>query len=304
MFMVRNKNCEIVVRQPGEIAGNQFIIEECEGCTIFLADYADSMTVDLCKNCTIFLAGCQGSVFVRDCVDCRFVLVCQQFRSRDCKDCKIDLYARTRPIIESSSGMSFACYNGPSFEGHEHVMEQAGLDPFVNIWFVVHDFNEVGGEIHFTQTTREPIEIPTEAGLKLAECPVPLTRGRAKDDMTYVIVPGDRADIARQIVRTYVSSTAFTSSVAAVCAGAASNDQVAALVTKGGDGPRAHNDFFSAAMKAKRVIVIELEGSNAPFDFSDAVSRLDPPDAKVVLQVAGEANSMVRMTWMATLEQK
>ncbi len=53
-YILRNKNggesrlC--VVKQKGDIAGEQFVIEECEKVDVFLLDNIETMTVDLCKN--------------------------------------------------------------------------------------------------------------------------------------------------------------------------------------------------------------------------------------------------------------
>ena len=33
-----------------------------------------------------------------------------QFRARDCKKCDVFLYSATQPVIESSSGIKFGCF--------------------------------------------------------------------------------------------------------------------------------------------------------------------------------------------------
>ena len=49
------------------------------------------------------------SVFIRDCKECKVGLICQQYRTRDCK--KIDTFIAcvSQPIIEASTGMKFGC---------------------------------------------------------------------------------------------------------------------------------------------------------------------------------------------------
>lgn len=49
------------------------------------------------------------SIFIRDCSDCSFAIICQQFRTRDCKRITTFLSCCTQPIIESSTNMKFAC---------------------------------------------------------------------------------------------------------------------------------------------------------------------------------------------------
>ena len=50
------------------------------------------------------------SVFIRDCKDCKFMLSCQQFRTRDCQRIDVFLSCVSQPIIEASTGMKFGCY--------------------------------------------------------------------------------------------------------------------------------------------------------------------------------------------------
>jgi len=50
-----------------------------------------------------------NSVFVRDSTDCVLATVCQQFRTRDCRDLCVYLSCSSQPIIESSHNIKFAC---------------------------------------------------------------------------------------------------------------------------------------------------------------------------------------------------
>jgi hypothetical protein len=72
------------------------------------------LIVDLSYVCVFF------SVFIRDCKSCKFVLSCQQFRTRDCSKIDVFLCCNTQPIIEASSGMRFGCYqyHYPELEGN------------------------------------------------------------------------------------------------------------------------------------------------------------------------------------------
>ena len=83
---LRNK---VVAKTPGQIDGQQFIIEDCKGCTIQVLDHCAQVTIDDCSDCVIIVGPCADAVFARDCKQCKFHAVCQQWRTRDCVDCDI-----------------------------------------------------------------------------------------------------------------------------------------------------------------------------------------------------------------------
>ena len=78
---------------------------------------------------------------MRECRDCEITLACKQLRTRDCMNCTFYLYAISEPIIEMSTNITFACFNGGYPEQAEH-MKEAGLDPSCNKWSMVFDFND------------------------------------------------------------------------------------------------------------------------------------------------------------------
>ncbi len=49
------------------------------------------------------------SVFIRDSTNCVLATVCQQFRTRDCRDLYVYLSCTSQPIIESSYNIKFGC---------------------------------------------------------------------------------------------------------------------------------------------------------------------------------------------------
>lgn len=136
---------ETVAKMPGEINGQQFIIQNNKNCNIFIMDHTDTVTIDDCINCQLFIGPCAGSVFFRDCQDCKVVVACQQFRTRDCKKMDFFLCCATQPIIESSSAMKFACFQFfyPELEGQ---FEAAKLSVFNNNWGNIHDYTPAAGE--------------------------------------------------------------------------------------------------------------------------------------------------------------
>ncbi|XP_039600659.1 protein XRP2 [Polypterus senegalus] len=148
-YMLNGLKDQTAGRLPGTLNGQQFVIQECENCNIFIFDHSATITIDDCINCTIFLGPVKGSVFFRDCKDCKCIVACQQFRTRDCKKMDIFLSCATQPIIESSTGMKFGCfqYYYPEL-GFQ--FKDAGLSIFNNNWSNIHDFTPVSGETNWS----------------------------------------------------------------------------------------------------------------------------------------------------------
>lgn len=108
-YTLENKKGETIVKLPDSINGNQYIIQNLEDCFVYIFDHTAIVTVDDCKNCRFFIGPCKGSIFIRNCNDCNFAIICQQFRTRDCKRITTFLSCATQPIIEASTSMRFAC---------------------------------------------------------------------------------------------------------------------------------------------------------------------------------------------------
>lgn len=136
----------VFVRRPGSVRGQQFVIEDCTDCDIYVLDHSAAVNIDACVGCRIVLGPCESSVFVRDCRGCSLVLAAQQLRTRDCHDCQLLLHCSTQPIIESSSGLQLGCYayHYPELRAQ---FEAARLPCWTNRWSDVHDFTppEHGG---------------------------------------------------------------------------------------------------------------------------------------------------------------
>mmetsp|Transcript_53243 Transcript_53243/g.105809 ORF Transcript_53243/g.105809 Transcript_53243/m.105809 type:complete len:348 (+) Transcript_53243:67-1110(+) len=139
-FVIKNRKSEAIVKQEGSVAGEQIIIEECQDCDIFLIDHIATVFVDDCSNCRIFIGPVESSVMVRTSTDCDMVIACQQFRSRDCKDCRFALLCTTQPSIETSTNMQFACFDFNYFSLRQQ-LEKADLKFWNNKWWQIHDFN-------------------------------------------------------------------------------------------------------------------------------------------------------------------
>lgn len=145
-FMFTGLRGQTKVKLPGSINGQQFIIDDCEGCDLYVLDHCAMVTVDNCKDCRIFVGPTESSIFIRDSSGCSCAVICRQLRTRDCKDCSILLHCRTKPIIESSSELRFGCYSW-RYKGLQQQLEAAKMSVLHNFWSYVYDFtpNNSGG---------------------------------------------------------------------------------------------------------------------------------------------------------------
>jgi len=140
-YIISQRSGEVLVKEAGTINGEQFNIEECKDCDVFLFDHIATVFIDFAENCRIFVGPVETSIFIRNCKNCNFVIACQQFRCRDCTDCKLSLLSTTEPVIETSSGMQFACFDFFYFSLREQ-LANAGLKVVNNKWWQIHDFNK------------------------------------------------------------------------------------------------------------------------------------------------------------------
>ncbi|KAL3982729.1 Tubulin binding cofactor C family protein [Acanthocheilonema viteae] len=130
---------EIAIKSDGQIAGEQFTVEKCKGCSILLLDHLATVNIDDCEECLIVTGPCNGSLFIRDCKNTTLFTICQQFRSRDCINTDVFLFCTTKPIIESSKLMRFRSLTLYYNKLEEHLMKSS-LSPFINQWNSIHDF--------------------------------------------------------------------------------------------------------------------------------------------------------------------
>ena len=121
-------------------------------CEVLLLDHSDQVQADDLVDCKIFIGPCCESVFLRECKGCVITVACKQLRLRDCVDCVIYLYSKTEPVIEASSRISFAAFNGsyPHIDLH---FTKAKLNPLENNWKGIFDFSKGNNdypEPHYT----------------------------------------------------------------------------------------------------------------------------------------------------------
>lgn len=188
-YTIADRNDATCGRKPCTVNGQQFIIDRCTNSYIYIFDHSAMVTIDNCENCKIFLGPVKGSVFIRNSKNCQLVVACQQFRSRDCR--KIDTYlcCATQPIIESSAGMRFGCFQCyyPELEGQ---FQKAGLSVYNNSWSVIHDFTPLQEGNNWSMladstSVEEAVPKPStedfadiDISYDMEKSVVPLTRGK------------------------------------------------------------------------------------------------------------------------------
>ncbi|CAF3836229.1 unnamed protein product [Adineta steineri] len=141
-FILDKLKDQTIYRIPGSINGQQFIVQNCDNCTVYVFDHTGQIQIDDCTNCRIFIGPVHGSIFIRDSTNCVLATVCQQFRTRDCRDLYVYLSCVSQPIIESSHNIKFGCLTF----NYQNLAEQynaAGISPWNNTWGNIHDFTQI-----------------------------------------------------------------------------------------------------------------------------------------------------------------
>jgi len=147
-FILSKLKDQTIIKEPGSIRGQQFVIEECENCTIYLLDHSATVSIDECTNCRIFVGPCESSVFVRTSKQMKLIIAAQQLRTRECSDIDLLLYVSAgQPVIEETKNVRLGCFHFNYF-GLAEQFVAAGLDPWYSEWSNVHDFTAsvAGGE--------------------------------------------------------------------------------------------------------------------------------------------------------------
>ena len=258
----------VVGRTPGEIRGEQFLIQNCKNCTILLFDYSATVTIDDCVDCVIFVGPCKGSVFVRDSTGCWCVVAAQQFRVRGCHHCKIQLICPTQPIIESSSDVAFGCFQC-SYPQLREQFKSADLSLYCNQWSQIHDFTTGTENCNWTLLPLETVasinvlEGDTLAAVGASYSPnssiVPLTTGpRQKPSGEVSLVSFFEVDNAEESVLQFVHQLRQQQPPLALV-------QCAEAVLKKEDATRLFADDPALSSKALkgRCVLLEVCGEGA-----------------------------------------
>ena len=127
-------------KRHGQVNGQPMNIDYLEGCKVVVLDDMDSTNIDDCKDTIFIFASVANSIFLRTSENCIVYAACKQFRVRDCTNCEVRLFAGTDPVVETSSNILFKPFN-LRLPGLKNSFAAAGLDPAVNRYVHVYDFN-------------------------------------------------------------------------------------------------------------------------------------------------------------------
>jgi len=153
-YRFTNVENEVLIKPEGSIDGQQFIIQNCKSCTIFLFDHSDSITIEDCVDCKFIIGPVQGSIFFRNCDESLCLISCQQFRIRDCQKLDVHLYCTTQPVIETSANIRFSCLQ-LSYGSLEDHFTKSNLNIYNNNWSSIHDFSPSMDRNNWTLNTTD-----------------------------------------------------------------------------------------------------------------------------------------------------
>eukprot|EP00048_Salpingoeca_helianthica_P017413 m.237088 g.237088 ORF g.237088 m.237088 type:complete len:330 (+) comp20934_c0_seq1:27-1016(+) len=214
-FTFAGRTGETLVKKPGEVGGDQFSIDKCENCNIYLLDNAATVTIDNCKNCNIFVGPTKSSLFVRNCSELHIIAAVQQFRSRDCHHIDALLCCTTLPIIEASRDMRFGCFRGTYFELIGQ-FTAATITPYLNNWSRIHDFTPQQGTRNYSLLSQDPDWLSTfthgavELDFARDKALVPITTSpaqRPSGEICFVMLFHPAQTAAKKVFRELVSSS-------------------------------------------------------------------------------------------------
>ncbi|XP_062499820.1 tubulin-specific chaperone C-like [Corticium candelabrum] len=135
-----NRQNEHLDLQASAASGQDILLSDLEGCTVRIYGTPSTIHIDQLTDCRIFCGPVQTSIFIDRCQNCTLVLACQQLRVHRTHRCHLYIYVSSKAIIEDCSAIGFACYNWVYDSVAEH-FKTAGLDPSLNNWREVNDFN-------------------------------------------------------------------------------------------------------------------------------------------------------------------
>lgn len=145
--MLLSKVNEQLVLDAENVNKNDILLSDLIKCTIRIYGTPSTLHMVNLKQCTILIGPVTSSVFAHDCSECVFAFACQQLRLHSSTDCTIYLHVTSRAIIEDCTKIYVAPYNW-SYEDQTNHFNLAGLDPKMNNWNCIDDFNWLSSEKH------------------------------------------------------------------------------------------------------------------------------------------------------------
>ncbi|KAL0213683.1 hypothetical protein P9112_005867 [Eukaryota sp. TZLM1-RC] len=180
--------------KPDDPVSNHIIIEDSTKCDILICKQVEQVNVDVVKDSLLYIGPTSGSVFIRDCSDLLIVAACQQLRLANCKNIRVSLLCKTRPIIESSSNIVFYPYHGVEYKELLSQLMKADLSPFVNSWSHIHDFTPSNDnqKNYSTRFSTPNFPLPSDLLLELKPSTfspvVPLVKGSKPTTSSFAVI--------------------------------------------------------------------------------------------------------------------
>ncbi|XP_076380799.1 tubulin-binding cofactor C [Megalopta genalis] len=145
--MILGKIDEHIVLDAENVNKNDIHLSDLVRCTVRIYGTPSTLHMINLKQCTVLVGPVPSSVFAHDCNECLFAFACQQLRLHSSTDCTIYLHVTSRSIIEDCTNIRVAPYNW-SYEDQMNHFNLAGLDPKMNNWNCIDDFNWLSDEKH------------------------------------------------------------------------------------------------------------------------------------------------------------
>lgn len=143
--MLLGKVDEKLLLDAENVNKNDVLLSDLTRCTVRIYGTPNTLHMVRLVQCTVLIGPVTTSVFVDDCRDCDFAFACQQLRLHNSTRCRIYLHVTSRAIIEDCTEISVAPYNW-TYEDQASHFKLAGLDPKINNWNSVDDFNWLSKE--------------------------------------------------------------------------------------------------------------------------------------------------------------
>ncbi|OXU28387.1 hypothetical protein TSAR_002241 [Trichomalopsis sarcophagae] len=143
--MLLGKVGEKIVLDAENVNKNDVLLSDLTRCTVRIYGTPNTLHMVSLVQCTVLIGPVTTSVFVDDCRDCDFAFACQQLRLHTSTNCTIYLHVTSRAIIEDCTKIRVAPYNW-AYEDQMNHFKLAGLDPKINNWNSIDDFNWLSKE--------------------------------------------------------------------------------------------------------------------------------------------------------------
>eukprot|EP00826_Nyctotherus_ovalis_P041347 TRINITY_DN4147_c0_g1_i1.p1 TRINITY_DN4147_c0_g1~~TRINITY_DN4147_c0_g1_i1.p1 ORF type:complete len:245 (-),score=72.96 TRINITY_DN4147_c0_g1_i1:445-1179(-) len=182
-YMFQNKIGETLTRNPGQINGQQFIIDTCKNCRILLKDYTPAVNMYLCEDCEVYIGPCSGSVYIRNSKNCRVVVATAQLRVYNCYNFDLLVFSTSDPSIEQCSELRFGCFDFAYAELKEQ-FKQARLNVWNSVWSEVYDFTPSLSSYEYLPIDKRAKDLMSVEEAEIGV--VPRTLGKSKDSYSHV----------------------------------------------------------------------------------------------------------------------